>query len=594
MQTERQDIRRQFLRKGRRKGLVIVVLAAILIEAIAALQYNNTRNMLESDLEQQVLIMLRSSAMRLDGILKSVVAQASSQIWHAQQRLGDPKYVETMAANLVKNGNHKVVGAAVAFRPDYYPQKGRWYEPYAHWQGDTISVEQIASAQHDYTQLEFYRGSIGGDTIQWSKPYMDREGAGGEVVTYAMPLRDGSGQPVAVLGIDVTTQWISETINEIRLHPSSFCLVLSEQGNIIAAPADSLCQPELAARIAAMTTDPTVEKADKAGGRVTSFRFRDEATRRSGHVYFARKKNAPHWLMVKAVYDEDAFGELADLQRDILWATLAGLIALGFIIQLFARNGRKLQESLMQQQRTDRELQIANHIQQTLLPTEEEPTLRAEGRVMVEGSLIPAREVGGDLYNVLTHDDRLYFCIGDVSGKGVPAALIMTVTQTLFNNIASQQTNPATIVDHMNATTCRNNKSNMFVTLFVGVLDLKTGRLDYCNAGHEPPLLDGKPLDVVANMPIGLFDDFAYAMQTTTIPPGATLLLYTDGLTEARNAQHQLMGREGLMQLAGRHSGKEPKELVGSIIADVKHYAEHTEQSDDLTLLAIKYNASSN
>lgn len=580
---------------SRWRGVTIVVLAAVVLEVIAALQYYHTREMMERNLEKQVLMMLRTEAMRLDGNLMSCVRQSLNQLWHAQQHLDDPQYMKSLVANLVKDEGDKVTGAAVAFRPDYFPQEGRWFELYARQHGDTVSVEQIGSEQHDYFQTDFYRRCMGGDTVKWSTPYMDAEGAHDVVTTYALPLRDGQGQPMAVLAIDITTGWIADMLCEVRQNPSSFALVLSEElsagsmamRQVIAAPPDSLCSPQLAAQIARMICDPTVEKAKRAGGHVTCFRFENEQGR-EGHVYYARKKYEPHWLMVRVEYDDEAFGELDDMQRSIFWATLIGLMVLGLIVHLFARNGRRLEATLMEQHRAAGELQIANGIQQALLPVED-PQMEATTEVSTEGRLIPAKAVGGDLYNVFVREGRLFFCIGDVSGKGVPSALIMAVTQTLFYNIASQENNPAVIMERINATACRNNASNMFVTLFIGVLDLQSGRLDYCNAGHDRPLVNGQLLDVLPNMPVGLFDDFAYEAQQMTIAPGDTLFLYTDGLTEARNAQGELFGLQRVLQLAARCDGMEPKAMVDAVVAEVKHYAEHTEQSDDLTLLAIKY-----
>lgn len=385
--------------------------------------------------------------------------------------------METLATNLVKDKGNIVVGAAVAFRPYYYPQKGRWYEPYARQHGDSISVEQIGSAAHDYFQTEFFQACMRGDTLKWGTPYMDYQGAHSEVTTYAQPLCDAGGQPVAVLAVDVTTTRISEVVADLRHHNTSFTMVLAADGTMIATPADSLCPRALATKIAAMIFDPAVEKQDKANGRVTSFPFRDEARGRSAHVYYARKKFAPHWLMVSVVYDDEAFGELEQMQSTIMWLSLAALVVLALIIQLFARNGRRLHATLMQQ-RADRELQIAAGIQQALLP-QDEPTLHGVGSVAVKGCQLPAREVGGDLYNVFVRDGKLFFCIGDASGKGVPAAIIMAMTQTLFHNIASQENNPATIMQRLNTSTCHNNSTNMFVTLFIGVLDLHTGRLTY-------------------------------------------------------------------------------------------------------------------
>lgn len=583
-----QDIRRLFSRRGRQTGLAIVVLAAVLLVVVSAIQYYHTRDVLERNLEEQVLIMLRSSAMRLDGNLNATVSQASNQIWHAQQRLDNPEYMERLVTNLVKNGNGRVRGAAVAFRANYYPQKGRWYEPYAQWNGGNVSLDQIGSEQHDYFQMEFYKAAITGDTLKWSTPYMDEVGAGSEVVTYSQPLRDASGEPVAVLGIDITTGWIDESLSQIRLHPSSYTLVLSPTGEVVSAPADSICSKAQAERIAAMIDDPTVEKKKKSNGRVTSFDFYDEQKGQSGRVYYSQKKYDPKWVLVKVVHDNEAFGDLAQMQRNILWTSLIGLVVLGLIIRLFARNVRKLQDTLLQQQRTDRELQIANGIQQALLPLSE-PSLQGVSQVEVEGCLIPAREVGGDLFNVFVRGGKLFFCIGDVSGKGIPAALIMAVIQTLFHNIGLEENDPARIMERLNVTACRNNRAGVFVTLFIGILDLYTGHLDYCNAGHERPLLNEEPLDAVPNMAIGVIDDFAYEKQQTTIAPGEMLTLYTDGLTEALNAQHELFGRQRAMQLIGRCKGLTPKATVDTVVGEVRQYAENTQQSDDLTLLAIRY-----
>lgn len=585
---EQQDIRRLFNKKGRWTGLAIVILGALLLVAIATIQFYYTRSTLERYLEEQVLIMLRSSAMRMDGNLNAIVEQASNQIWHAQQHLDNPKYMETMVTNLVKSGSGRVWGAAVAFQPNFYPQKGHWYEPYAQWNGGNIKVLQIGSAEHDYFNMEFYKGAITGDTLNWSTPYMDETGAGSEVVTYSLPIRDASGKPVAVLGIDVTTKWISKSLRQIRLHPSSFSLVLSEKGEVISMPSDGTCSKALANKISAMIADPKVSKDGKSGSKLMSFKFYNEEKDCSGRVYYTKKDYQPMWTMVKVVHDNEAFAELAEMQRRVFWTSLIGLAVLILIIQLFARNTRKLQDTLMEQQRTDRELQIANGIQQALLPFDE-PTLRDVEQVKVWGCLIPARDVGGDLYNVFVRDGKLFFCIGDVSGKSVPSALIMAVTQTLFHNVASVESNPARIVERMNVSVCRHNQSNMFVTLFIGVLDLQSGHLDYCNAGHERPMLGDRPLPTIPNMPIGAFSDFSYQPQEATIAAGETLILYTDGLTEALNAQHQLFGRHRAIQLMARCSGMAPREIVDTVVGEISQYAGETKQSDDMTLLAIRY-----
>ncbi len=589
MQTERKGIRQAISKNGRRSGLVIIILAAIVLEAISAFQYYYTRGMLERNLEAQMLITLQVSAQRMDGIMRETAGVSYNQLWHAQQHLDDADYMATLVRNMVMTDNDKIVGAAVAFRPNYFPDKGRWYEPYARREGDSIVVRQIGSAQHDYFSLEFYQTCIKGDTLKWSTPYIDNEGAQDTVSTYGLPLRDKQGEPIGVMGIDVSTEWIRDMLRQIRQHPSSFSIVLSNEGNLISTPDDSLCSHEQAEKIARMVNDSTVKKELKSNGRVTSFKFYDEEKGRAARVYYARKRLEPKWWLVKVCYDDEAFGELKKMRKTTMWMSLAGLLVLGLIIQLFARNDRKMQTSLMKQQRIDGELKIAKDIQTQMQPRE---SSIVHNDVKLHGSQIPAREVGGDLYDFFIRDEKLFFCIGDVSGKGIPAAFIMAVSQSLFHNIASRESNPEHIMNRLNATACRNNESNMFATLFIGVLDLPTGHLRYCNAGHEVPILfDQTPetIDVKSNIPIGLFSDFKYEMQETVMPSGSTLFLYTDGLTEARNKQRQQFGMERVRQLVARYGTRSPKEMIDMTIAEVEKFSEHTEQGDDLTLLVINY-----
>jgi sigma-B regulation protein RsbU (phosphoserine phosphatase) len=263
------------------------------------------------------------------------------------------------------------------------------------------------------------------------------------------------------------------------------------------------------------------------------------------------------------------------------------------MITSFLRKDEKLKKQTQEQEYINKELQIACNIQQALLPKDEDEL--GSDDVKVEGQLIPAKAVGGDLYNAFIRDDKLYFCIGDVTGKGIPAAIIMAITQTLFRNIAQRESNPARIMGDLNQAACRNNKANIFVTLFIGVLDLPTGHLRYCNAGHEVPiiiepstvtieLLNAKP-----NLPIGIFEDFSYEMQEMYFGKNGTLFLYTDGLTEAKNAQKKLLGREHVMELVAAASATDPKAMVESVIDQCRKFVGNTEQSDDLTLLAISY-----
>ena len=207
------------------------------------------------------------------------------------------------------------------------------------------------------------------------------------------------------------------------------------------------------------------------------------------------------------------------------------------------------------------------------------------------GSLTPAKGVGGDLYDFFIRDEKLFFCVGDVSGKGVPAALVMAVTRTLFRNVAAHTDKPAHIVQTMNVNISEGNDNQMFVTLFVGVFDLASGRLTYCNGGHNAPYIQGDTLPVVPNLPVGLFPDWQFEEQETVIRSGETIFLYTDGLTEAENASHEQFGEDRTTEIVATQTkqGASPETLISVMTDAVHEFVGDTEQSDDLTMLAIQF-----
>ena len=248
----------------------------------------------------------------------------------------------------------------------------------------------------------------------------------------------------------------------------------------------------------------------------------------------------------------------------------------------------ELKESTTAKASIESELNVAHSIQMSMLP-KTFPAFPDREDIELFASLTPAKAVGGDLYDFFIRDEKLFFCIGDVSGKGVPASLVMAVTRTLFRNIATHTAEPSHIVDTMNMNICKGNDNCMFVTLFVGVLDLQTGLLRYCNAGHEAPYVQTELLPCNSNLPVGVMSDMKYSEQETMITPDMTLFFYTDGLTEAENANREQFGRQRIDEVINAFKGS-PQELIETMISAVHQFVGDTEQSDDLTLLAFKFN----
>ena len=250
----------------------------------------------------------------------------------------------------------------------------------------------------------------------------------------------------------------------------------------------------------------------------------------------------------------------------------------------------QLEETTTAKERMESELRIARDIQMSMVPS---VFPEIDGLDMY-ASMTPAREVGGDLYNFLRKGDKLYFCIGDVSGKGVPASLFMTLATHGFLSLASTGRKPAEIATRMNAELSINNEMGMFVTMFICMYDLKQGRLEYCNAGHNPPIIGNAEgqyafLDVKeANAPIGLWPDLEYVGEEMDLPSGSMMLLYTDGLNEAENCQQEQYGEDRIIQLVTSLSASSSRDIIEALKADTDRFRDGAEQNDDLTMLAFR------
>ena len=254
----------------------------------------------------------------------------------------------------------------------------------------------------------------------------------------------------------------------------------------------------------------------------------------------------------------------------------------------------ELRRSTASKAAIESELKVASDIQMSMLP-KIFPAYPERDDIDIFGQLTPAKAVGGDLFDFFIRDEKLFFCIGDVSGKGVPAALVMAVTRAQFRTVSSHESMPERIITRLNEAMSEGNDSNMFVTLFVGVLDLPTGRLRYCNAGHDAPMLIGSNIGMLpcdSNLPVGVMGDWKFTMQDTQIDPFTTIFLYTDGLTEAENIDHAQFTEQRILEVANEtlaSNSHKPSLLVESMTNAVREFVNGAEQSDDLTLLAIQY-----
>ncbi|MBR2113349.1 MAG: serine/threonine-protein phosphatase, partial [Prevotella sp.] len=244
----------------------------------------------------------------------------------------------------------------------------------------------------------------------------------------------------------------------------------------------------------------------------------------------------------------------------------------------------KLEETTTAKERIESELRIARDIQRSIVPSE----FPQHQQLDLYAYMMPAREVGGDLYDYLLEDNHLYVCLGDVSGKGVPAALFMGQATRMFRTLAREQCTPQEIATRLNAEFTEHNDNGMFVTMFIAYIDLTTGRMDFCNAGHNPPILDGKFMEIESNAPIGLWSELDFVGEQIDSIKGRPLLIYSDGLNEAENRQQQQFGDERLLKILQENHFDSAKQVIEYLCDAVEKHRNGAMPNDDLTIMALK------
>ena len=577
---------RNFFRERKGSRLVLILLAALVLELVSIVQYSYTRNLLR---QEEARITRVELTMKSEVILKTLEEAEMTMrenAWNVTRSLSDADSLFGAALRMI-GSNPLVAGSCIAVVPDYYPQKGRLFEPYAHKEDGLPVVEQIAGPDHDYTEGPDFARAVREETDFWGDPYEYGEDPVLQLTTYTYPVRDRDGRLAAVCGLDIDLTWLSDTLNANQYYPSSFGIMLTESGRLVAGPRAERVSPETVAYVSALMADSTAVREVRGHSRIHCIEFRDPVSGKRAQVDYKPLPRDPHWVVAQVSYGREVYAPVKRMMWRILLLGLAGLALLVFIIDRFARNGKRLYEADLKQAAIGSELRVARQIQERMLPA---PLPDREGLV-VEGSLTPAKEVGGDLYDYFVRDGKLFFCIGDVSGKGVPAALVMSVVLFLFRSISEREDDPARIVGELNREVGRRNESGLFVTFFLGVLDLSTGVLRYCNAGHDHPVFvreAAEELPAIANMPVGTFDDFDFQAQETTVAPGTVLFLYTDGVTEAKNTLREQFGRQRLTDILSA-GDRHPNALAAAVLDGIRSFAGQAEQSDDITMLAIRY-----
>ena len=591
---------------------------------------------------------------KLENILSHEEVCARNVFAEIPNRLESPETVLRALENEMRLNSY-IDGYFVAFEPGYFPQYEYWFEAYLH--RNDLHARNIGSSKHDYFQRDWYKRGKNEEDGYWTDPYFDDWSEKDIVCTFAMPLYDRMGRKVGVCGADMSLKWLVKelnTINEksyntglVNIHLSSdfifHTFIITNKGTYVAHPDEKrVMQENVMSYI-----DQNDEEAVNAVNEMMAQKHGIASMTIDGNystVYYMPIKSTD-WEIAIAVPKKTFWLPAIFVLTLLIVVTLVGL----WLVYKFSRSTihqavkplsalsksanevskgnfdtplpeltyrdeigdlrdsfASMQTSLAkyvidmkqkaaQEAALNNELEVARNIQMSMVPREFPPYPQRDD-IDIYGYLEPAKSIGGDLYDFFIRDEKLFFCIGDVSGKGIPAALVQSATHFMFRIMSQREDDPSRIVSNINDVFAAENDSSMFCTFFLGVLDLKTHVLEYCNAGHELPILvttEATEIRVKPNIAMGLYMERQYRKEQTELPSGSVLILYTDGLKEAIDSTEECYGRERILTSLQRviiKGATEPSDYIRQLVNDVTLYVGDMPQADDLTLLAIKVN----
>ncbi len=637
----------QYIRQSlsRKLSLWIVLFAALIFIIALGVMFTQSLRTVRNEAYSRATKELENTVLRVNNLLGSVETAAGNTDWLVLRHLDSPDSMFVYSRRILEN-NPYLNGCSIAFEPYYFKDRGKYFSAYSYNDGGTILTTQEGNEHYEYFFLDWYQTAKLLDRPVWTEPFFDFNPddiySTEAIASYCKPIKDNSGKYVGTFSTDISLGWLSETISAVKPYPNSYSIMIGEGGTFFV-------HPDSTKLFFQTIFTETLENPDPALSELGHAMLRGEEGMRElqmdgvdSYVFF-KPLGETGWSVAIVCPQSDIFGGYNHLKRIVLFIVLFGLllmlpvfgrivsrelkplrsladqtdtIARGNFDHRLPEDGRcdeigrlshsfvdmqnsliryidELKETTATKASIESELKVASSIQASMLPRIFPPFPERKD-IDLYASMKPAKEVGGDLFDFFLRDEKLFFCIGDVSGKGAPAAMLMAVTHSLFRAASSHESDPSAIVRTINETICQDNDASMFVTLFVGVLDLPSGRLRYCNAGHDSPLLYRETLstlECLPNLPVGIISDMRYVTQECILTSGSTLFLYTDGLTEAMNAGYEQFGKDRVTPLVESccEQGMIPRQILDTVLEGVRAFVQDADQSDDLTMLALRY-----
>ncbi|MBI9077115.1 MAG: SpoIIE family protein phosphatase [Desulfatibacillum sp.] len=625
-------------------NLLILTSVTLIFAAIFTYTYLFTRDMLVQEIEQGAFNLARATAKEIDSVLLAVERTPENVAIAMEQFRPQSTDFTGLIESSIQH-SEEIYGATVAFEPYEYSPTIRFFAPYYYKGKEGMDFTYIP---YDYIYEDWYQIPKELDRPVWSEPYFD-EGAGNILMsTYSVPFYDLEGPEKILVGIttaDISLAWLQNIVQAIKIGKTGYGFLITKNGTFVTHPNSRLIMNETIFSLAEARQDARLREIGQSmvRGETGFVSMNCEFTGQPCWMVYA-PLSSNEWSLGVMFPKQELMAGVFRLNKIVLALGIVGFFVI--MILIMAISGtitrplraltrvaedvatgnldaempkiksrdevarlagsleymktslkdyiRDLTELTAAKERIESELQIARDIQMGILP-KVFPPFPDRDDFDLYAEVEPAKEVGGDLYDFFFLDnEHLCVTLGDVSGKGVPAALFMTITQTLVKTRATQGLSAAEVIEWVNRDLSQENPSFMFVTMFFGIFNLNTGVMDYVMAGHNPPYIvrangDLEIVESTKGMALGIREEARYESAKLTLQKDDMLFLFTDGVTEAMNPKNDLFSEERLEDLL-RVIGRKPiKEVIARVMAQVHHFADTAPQADDITMLALKH-----
>jgi len=630
--------------------LILLILSSVTLIFLLIFSYNYlySRKIIVKNIENNARNLAGATVNRIDVILSSVEKVPENLACFLENFQCSGEELNRLLRSIVEN-NEKIYGSTIAFEPWAYDAKGKRYAPYYYKKNGELKYANLAEESYEYSYWDWYQIPKELNRPVWSEPYFDKGGGNIIMSTYSVPfyrMFEGKKRFAGIITADISLSRLQEIVAAIKIEETGYGFLISKKGTFVTHPGKKLIMNETIFSVAEARGDKGLEEIGREMIQGESGFVLSKSIHTGKMCWMVYEPLASSGWSFGALFPQDELmADITRLNRIVLFAGIIGFLFLFTVIVLISRSitgplrelssatediatgnldisipeiktkdevGKLaesfdyMKKSLKQyiadltettaiKERIESELQIAHDIQMGFLP-KIFPPFPEVPEFDLYAILDPAREVGGDLYDFFfLDDDHLCFNVGDVAGKGVPASLFMVITKTLTKTKAAKGMTPDMILNQVNQDISTDNPLLLFVTLFLGILNINDGTLEYSNGGHNPPYIiratgDIEKVETTSGLALGVIEDFSFQSKRVVLNKGDSIFIYSDGVTEAMNSKLELFSEKRLERELNNLRGRSVKETITGIMEKIREFSQDEPQADDITMMIIKYN----